>query len=63
MTSKKFAAYIWSSLIGVVAFGLVAFKIPVSDLASVVQIFYLYQGLITAGFFGFRFGEQWAKAK
>lgn len=63
MSSKKFAAFIISSVIGAAAFGLMVFRLPASDLASVGQLFFLYQGVVVGGFFGFRFGEQWANAK
>ena len=63
MSSKKFAAFMLSSIIGIVAFGFIVFRIPASDLASVVQFYFLYQGLISAGFFGFRWSEQWSAIK
>jgi len=63
MTSKKFAAYFWSTAIGFVAFIIMAFRMNPVDLVTLCQFFFGFQGIITAGFFGFRFSEQWAGKK
>ncbi len=63
MGNRKMKAYYWSTGLGALAFGLLVFKMDTNQLITLCQFFFGYQGLITAGFFGFNFGEHWSEAK
>ena len=63
MESKKFKAYLWSSAIGLIAFVILSIRMQPEDLVTLCQFFFGYEGIVTGGFFGFRFGEQWAGKK
>lgn len=63
MSSKKFEGFIIASLAGMIAFIFLVLRMPPAELATLCQFYFLYQGLVSGGFFGFRSFEQWANSK
>lgn len=61
--SLKLFGFKMASVIGLGAFAVLAFRMEAGDLVTLCQFFFGYQGIVTGGFFGFRFGEQWAKSR
>lgn len=52
-----------SSIVGVIAFALLALKMDPKDLITLCQFYFGYQGIITTALIGGNFGEYWAKTK
>lgn len=59
---RKVLAFYWATLLGIVAFLILSIKMPSTDLTMLCQYWFLYNGLITSGFFGFNFGEHFTNA-
>jgi len=63
MTNRKFKAFWGASFFGFAAFAILAFKMNPDELITLCQFYFGYEGIVSAGFFGFNFGEHWTKAK
>ena len=61
--SMKFKGFTIACLLGLLGFTVLSLKMNPDDLITLCQFYFGYNGIITGGFFGFRFGEQWANAK
>ena len=63
MTSKKYKAFWGASFFGFAAFVILALRMDQDQLVTLTQFYFGYEGLVSAGFFGFNFGEHWTKTK
>ena len=61
--SLKMRGFLISTAVGALAFLFLVLKMQPADMATLCQFFFIYQGAVTGGFFGFRFGEQWANSR
>lgn len=61
--SLKMEGFKWASVLGFIAFGLMAFRMPTENLVTLCQFYFGYQGVVSGGFFGFRAWEQTANGK
>jgi len=63
MKSLKMEGFKWASILGLIAFGILAFRMTPSDLGTLCQFYFGYQAIVAGGFFGFRAMEQVANTK
>lgn len=61
--SLKMRAFLICTAVGLFAFTLLVFNMKPTDLVTLCQFYFGFQGLVAGGFFGFRFGEQWAASR
>jgi len=61
--SLKLKGFYVAMTMGFIAFFVLALKMKAPDLVTLCQFYFGYNGIVAGGFFGFRFGEQWALTK